>query len=270
MKTRDSGVPSLGQKIFCRAFSAFIYVFLYAPIVIVILFSFNTSRRNVVFEGFTLNWYKVMLSNGPLLDSLRNTMIVAFFSTLIAVVIGTMAAVAMFRYKFHGKTVIDSLLYIPVVVPEIVLGIALLSIFSLSNIPLGLVSMTIAHATFSIPFVVFTVRARLAGFDRSVEEAAMDLGANHRKVFLGITVPIIAPGIVSGAALAFTLSFDDLIISFFTTGAKSTTFPLKIMEYVRSGVRPDVYALSTVIILITVTIVLVSQTISYKNSAKRV
>jgi spermidine/putrescine transport system permease protein len=155
-----------------------------------------------------------------------------------------------------------------VVVPEIVLAIALLSIFSLCKVPLGLMSITIAHTTFNIPFVVFTVRARLSGFDRSIEEAAMDLGANRRKVLLGITVPIIAPGIISGAALAFTLSVDDIIISFFTTGAKSTTFPLKIMELVRSGVRPDVYALSTMILLATLMVVAVSQIISYRENAK--
>jgi spermidine/putrescine transport system permease protein len=173
----------------------------------------------------------------------------------------------MFRYKFRGKSAIDALLYIPVVIPEIVLGIALLSIFSICKVPLGLVSMIIAHITFSIPFVVFTVRARLSGYDRSVEEAAMDLGANRRKVFFNITVPIILPGILSGAVLAFTLSIDDIIISFFTTGATSTTFPLKILELVRSGVSPDVYALSTLIILITFAIVITSQTIAYKKKS---
>jgi len=257
------------KKVLARAFSGLIYLFLYLPILVVILFSFNTSRRNVIFEGFTTIWYPTLLTNTPLLNALQNSLIVASVSTLLAAVIGSMAAVAMFRYKFFGRNIIDSLLYIPVVVPEIVLGIALLSIFSITQVPLGLITLTIAHATFSIPFVVFTVRARLAGFDRSVEEAAADLGANNRKVFLGITVPIIAPGIVAGAALAFTLSFDDIIISFFTTGASTQTFPLKVLEYVRTGVRPDVYALSTIIMFATIAIVLISQTLSYRAGLKK-
>jgi spermidine/putrescine transport system permease protein len=251
-----------------RVFSALVYLFLYAPIAVVILFSFNTSRRNVLFEGFTLDWYKQLATNHALLDSFGNTLVVAGVSTLIATVIGTLTAIAMFRYKFRGKTIIDLLLYIPVVIPEIVLGIALLSVFSLVNVPLGLGSMIIAHVTFQIPFVVFTVRARLSGFDRSIEEAAMDLGANRVRVLTGITIPIIAPGLVSGAVLAFTLSIDDIIISFFTTGARSTTFPLKIMELVRSGVSPDVYALSTIIILATFAVVLVSQISVYKANQR--
>lgn len=254
-----------GKKVAARIFSGLVFLFLYLPIGIIVLFSFNTSKRNIVFEGFTLDWYGKMLQNDALLESFGNTMIVAASATLIATMVGTLAAVAMYRYKFRGKGVIDALLYIPVVMPEIVLGIALLSIFSIFQVPLGLISIIIAHATFSIPFVVFTVRARLSGFDRSVEEAAMDLGANRRRVFFHITIPIISPGILSGAVLAFTLSVDDIIITYFTTGPKSTTFPLKIMEQVRSGVKPDVYALSTLIILGTFIAVVVSQTIAYKR-----
>jgi spermidine/putrescine transport system permease protein len=182
--------------------------------------------------------------------------------------IGTLTAVGMYRYKFRGRGVIDALLYIPVVIPEIVLGISLLSIFAIMQVPLGLVSLVIAHATFCIPFVVFTVRARLSGFDASIEEAAMDLGANRRRVFFNITVPVIAPGIISGALLAFTLSIDDIIISFFTTGPSGTTFPLKAIELVRSGISPDVYALSTIVIFITFTAVTVSQIIAYRRQGR--
>jgi spermidine/putrescine transport system permease protein len=249
-----------------RFFASLVYLFLYAPIAVVVLFSFNTSRRNVVFEGFTIDWYKRLAENRAMIESFINTLKVGGAATLIATVIGTLTAVAMFRYKFRGKSLIDLLLYIPVVIPEIVLGIALLSIFSLIDIPLGIGSMIIAHATFCIPFVVFTVRARLSGFDRSVEEAAMDLGANRIRVFTGITLPIIAPGIVAGAILSFTLSIDDVIISFFTTGPKSTTFPLKIMELVKSGVSPDVYALSTIIIFATFLLVLISQIAAYRSA----
>jgi spermidine/putrescine transport system permease protein len=249
-----------------RIFSGLVYLFLYAPIAVVFLFSFNTSKRNIVFEGFTLDWYLNLGSDRALIEAFGNTMIVAVTSTVISTIIGTLAAVGMFRYKFKGKSIIDLLLYIPVVIPEIVLGIALLSVFSLARVPLGRVSMIIAHITFSIPFVVFTVRARLSGFDGSIEEAAMDLGANRIKVFTGITIPIILPGIISGAVLAFTLSIDDVIISFFTTGPSGTTFPLKIMELARSGVRPDVYALSSIIITVTFIAVLASQVATYRAS----
>ncbi|MDR2044318.1 MAG: ABC transporter permease subunit [Clostridium sp.] len=249
-------------------FSALVYLFLYAPIAVIILFSFNVSKRNILFEGFTLAWYGEMVKNAALLESFANTLIVSGVSTVLATVIGTLAAVGLSRYQFRGRSVIDGLLYIPVVIPEIVLGIALLSVFSLVSVPLGLGSMILAHTTFCIPFVVFTVRARLTGFDRSVEEASMDLGANRIRTFFGITVPIILPGILSGAILAFTLSIDDLIISYFTTGPSATTFPLKIMEQVRSGVRPDVYALSSVVILATFTVVLISQIATYHANKK--
>lgn len=265
---RSLQAKAAARKLTGRIFCGLVYAFLYAPILIVILFSFNTSKRNIVFEGFTFEWYGKMLENTALLESFRNTMIVAAGSTIIAVMVGTLAAVGMFRYKFYGKSIVDALLYIPVVIPEIILGISLLSIFSVLRVPLGLVSLIIAHATFCIPFVVFSVRARLSGFDRSVEEAAMDLGANRRKVLRHITLPMIAPGILAGAILAFTLSIDDIIISFFTTGPKSTTFTLKVMEQVRSGVSPDVYALSTIIILATFTIVTVSQCAAYRKQKR--
>src|ERR1035437_10244230 len=151
------------KKISARIFSGLIFAFLYLPIAIVVLFSFNTSKRNILFEGFTFDWYSVMAGNDALLQAFGNTLIVSSTSTVIATIIGTLTAVAMFRYKFKGKAAIDALLYIPVVIPEIVLGIALLSVFSLCQIPLGLFSMIIAHVTFCIPFVVFTVRARLSG-----------------------------------------------------------------------------------------------------------
>jgi spermidine/putrescine transport system permease protein len=174
----------------------------------------------------------------------------------------------MSKYKFGAKNILDALLYIPVIIPEIILGISLLASFSLAYIPLGRISLVIAHTTFCIPFVVFTVRARLADYDYSMEEAAMDLGANRLQVLTGITLPIIKPGIISGALLAFTLSIDDFIISFFTAGPQSPTFPLKIMENVRSGIRPDIYALSSIIMFITFIIAVISQSARYRRAKK--
>ncbi len=256
-------------KTFGRIYSCFVYLFLYLPIFVVIAFSFNTSKRNIVFEGFTFEWYGKMLQNTRLIEALKNTLIVASTSTIIAVVVGTIGAYGLVKYTFKGKGVIDALLYIPVVIPEIILGIALLAIFSISRMPLGLITLIIAHATFSIPFVVFTVKARLSGLDKSIEEAAMDLGASRTRTFFEITLPAIMPGVLSGGMLALTLSMDDVIISFFTTGPQSTTLPMQIFSMVRSGVSPDVNALSTVIILVTSSLVVISQSGVLKKIKKQ-
>ena len=221
-------------------YACLIYIFLYLPIVVVIVFSFNTSKLNLQFEGFTFEWYWKMFENKPLIDSFKNSIIVAVSSTFISVVVGTIASVGMYRYSFRGKGIIDSMLYIPIVIPEIILGISLLMLFTAFNITLGMLTLVIAHVSFSLPFVIVTVRSRMAGFDRSIEEAAMDLGASPIRTFTRITLPIIAPGVVSGAMLALTLSLDDVIVSFFTTGIKSKTFPIQIQGMVRTGVSHDV------------------------------
>ena len=164
----------------------------------------------------------------------------------------------MYKYKFKGKGVIDGLLYIPVVIPEIVLGISLLSLFTNVNIPRGMLTLILAHVTFSVPFVIFNIRARLSGYDNSIEEASMDLGANRVITFFEITLPVLAPGIAGGALLAFTLSIDDVIISYFVNG-QTKTYPLKVMESIKSGVAPDVNALSTLILLGTIVLVVLTQ-----------
>lgn len=246
-------------KMLSQIYTGLIYLFLYLPIGVIVVFSFNTSKTNIVFEGFTTQWYGKLLQNEPLLEAYGNTLLVGAASTLIATIIGTLASYGMSKYKFKGKGIIDALLYIPVVIPEIILGISLLAIFNIANVPMGIFSLIIAHATFSIPFVVFTVNARFAGFDRSIEEAAMDLGAGRLKTFLTVTLPVILPGVISGAFLAFTLSVDDIIISFFTTGPGSNTFPLKVMELTKTGVTPDVYALTTIVLIVTIVVVVVSQ-----------
>jgi len=233
--------------------------FLYLPILVVVVFSFNQSKRNIVFTGFTFEWYGKLFQNTRLLDALGNTLTVALASTVISVVVGTLGAIGLHRYKFRGKSAVEALMYIPVVIPEIILGISLLALFTIGHLPLGLLTLIIAHATFCIPFVVFTVKARLSGFDASVEEAAMDLGATRLKTFWEVTLPALMPGVVSGAMLSLTLSLDDVIISFFTTGPDSTTLPIQIFSMVRSGVSPDVNALSTLILLGTIGLVVLVQ-----------
>lgn len=236
-------------------YSGLIYVFLYLPIVILIIFSFNDSRLNAVWTGFTFKWYGQLFQNGDILQSTKNSLIIAAVSTIVSTVIGTMTAVVMHRHRFRGKALLEGILYIPVIIPEIVMGISLLALFALVRVPLGLSTMTIAHIAFSIPFVVITVRARLDGFDLTLEEAAQDLGANEWQTFRLVTLPLIMPGILAGALLAFTLSIDDFIVSYFVAGPGSTTLPLRIYSMVKFGVTPEINALSTIILLLTLTLI---------------
>lgn len=249
-----------GKKRFSVVFCTLVYAFLFMPILVIVVNSFNatTTKPYMSWKGFTLDWYSKLWDNSSLLEAFGNTMIIALISTVLATIIGTLAAIGMYKYRFRGRKVIDALLYIPVVIPEIVLGIALLTIFAKVNIPRGMITLILAHVTFCIPFVIFNVRARLSGYDNSIEEASMDLGANRLVTFFEITLPILAPGILGGALLAFTLSIDDVIISYFVYG-QTKTYPLKVMESVKSGVAPDVNALSTLILIGTILFVVITQ-----------
>jgi spermidine/putrescine transport system permease protein len=259
-KKNGKGVPTVVLSL--------VYIFLYLPIFIVIMFSFNTSKMNIVFQGFTLKWYGAMFQNADLMSALLNTIIVAACSVALSVLIGTLAAIGMFRYKFKAKGLIDSLMYIPIVIPEIVMGISLLAFYNILNITPGLITLIIAHVTFSTPYVCITVRSRIAGYDMSVEEAATDLGASPLHTLTKVTLPIIAPGILSGAMLALTLSLDDVIVSFFTTGVDSVTLPIYIFNKVKTGVTPDVNALSTIIILATLIVLAITQLIGKHSKDK--
>jgi spermidine/putrescine transport system permease protein len=247
--------PSLWLRIY--ALLAFGY--LYFPILILIIFSFNTQKINVRWEGFTLRWYGVLFNDQNVILATRNTLIIATVSTIVATIIGTMAALALQRYRFPGYSVAESGLYIPVIIPEVVMGISLLAFFASIGIALGLTSITLSHIAFSIPFVTLVVRARLHGFDKSIEEAAMDLGANEAITFWRVTLPTIMPGVLAGALLAFTLSLDDYVITYFTAGPGSTTLPLRIFSMVRFSVTPEVNALSTLWVLTIFVVLLIGQ-----------
>ncbi|EEI70762.1 ABC transporter permease [Lentilactobacillus hilgardii] len=229
-----------------------VFVFLYLPILVIVVFSFNTSKLNILFKGFTTKWYYLVFQNVQIMSALENTLIVGIVSAALATVIGTVGAVAMNKYDFPGKAVLDKVLYIPIVIPEVVLGIALLSIYSLAGIPLSLFSLILAHVTFCIPFVVLTVRSRLIGIDQTLEEAALDLGATPFKAFMQVMLPLLIPGVISGAGFSFALSIDDVIISFFTTGPASTTFPLQVYAMVKTGITPEINAISTLMMLVIV------------------
>lgn len=247
-------------------FCILVYLFLFLPIVVIVVNSFNatTSKPYLSWKGFTFDWYIKIWENSSLLDAFGNTIIIAAVSTILATVIGTLGAVGMYKYKFRGKGIIDGLLYIPVVIPEIVLGISLLTIFTNVNIPRGMLTLILAHVSFSVPYVIFNVRARLSGYDNSIEEASLDLGANRITTFFEVTLPVLAPGIAGGALLAFTLSIDDVIISYFVNG-QTKTYPLKVMESIKSGVAPDVNALSTLILVGTIVLVVLTQSGLFKK-----
>ncbi|MCK9171122.1 MAG: ABC transporter permease [Treponema sp.] len=261
----------MSQKVLSIVFCVCIYAFLFLPIVVIVINSFNatTSKPYLSWKGFSFMWYVKLLKNSVLLDSFANTMIIAACSTVVSTIIGTLGAVGMYKYTFRGKGIIDALLYIPVVIPEIVLGISMLTLFANIHIPRGMLTLILAHVTFCIPFVIFNIRARLAEYDLSIEEASMDLGANRSRTFFEITLPVLAPGIAGGALLAFTLSIDDVIISYFVNG-QTKTYPLKVMESIKSGVSPDVNALSALILVGTILAVFVTQSNLFRNKGKKI
>lgn len=249
-----------------------VFLFLFLPIGILILFSFNTSELNIVFEGFTLHWYKDLFQNKALLEALRNTLIVAVSSTIISTIIGTISAYALHKFNFPFKNLINELLYIPVVLPEIVLGISLLCIYTLLKLELGMFTLILAHISFSIPYVIISVRSVLENLDPNLEKAASDLGASKLKTFMLVTIPSLMPGIMSGAELAFTLSLDDVVISYFTAGPNSITLPQHVYSIIKTGVTPDVNALITImlgIIFVVLTISMLINLHKLKNEVTR-
>jgi spermidine/putrescine transport system permease protein len=279
---------------FVIAAAVLVYVFLYAPIVGLVLYSFNASKANVTFAGFIpaysdrvvmegslvksspcgpFHWYCELAKNTDVADAAGNTLTIAFTATIISTIIGTMAALALQRYNFKMKPFSQLSLYIPIVIPEIVMGIGILTLFSQffgwvndtfhlagnARLALGMTTVTASHIAFMVPFVVLVVQARLQGFDKSYEEAAMDLGANEWITFRRVTFPMILPGVLSGALLAFTLSLDDFVITFFTNGPGSTTLPIYVYGLLRRIITPQVNALSTVWILVVFIAVLTLQ-----------
>jgi spermidine/putrescine transport system permease protein len=244
-------VHSKLQRRTLATWAVLMYAFLYLPIVTLMVFSFNNSRAGVVWKGFTLNWYRKLFQDTSIMLALENSLFIAVMTTVIATVIGTMAALAMYKYQFRGKLVWDSLIYMPVIIPEIVMGVSLLAFFAFLKITLGIATITIAHIAFCVSYVIIVVRARLHGFDRSLEEASMDLGANRFQTFFHVTLPLIAPGVISGALLCFTLSLDDFVITFFTQGPGSTTLSVKIYSMVKFGITPVINAVSTLLLILT-------------------
>ena len=227
-----------------------VFSFLFLPIFVLIVFSFNTSELNIMFEGFTFKWYRELFNNKLLLEAFGNTILIAVISTVVSTVIGTMSAYALKKFDFPFKKFINELLYIPIVIPEIVLGIALLCIYAFMKIELGMGTLILSHISFSIPFVIINVNSVMDGMNPNLEEAASDLGASKLQTFFFVVLPSLMPGIFSGAQLAFTLSLDDVVISYFTAGPDSNTLPLQVFSMIKTGITPDVNALITILLLI--------------------
>jgi len=227
-------------------------IFLYFPIIVLIIYSFNDSRFSSHWGGFSLRWYEIMWQDTALWSAIRNTLIIAVANTLLSTFLGTLAALALSRYRYRFSGLYHKTLHMPIIIPDIVQAVSLLMLFVFFNFTLGLFSIILAHASFSISFVALVVMARLAGFDHRLEEAAMDLGANRWQVFLRVILPNIFPGILAGALLAFTLSIDDFVITFFTSGVGSTTLPLKIYSMIKFGITPEINAISTMLVLFSI------------------
>lgn len=246
------------------------FAFLYIPIIILIVYSFNESKLVAVWAGFSTKWYGELLRNEAFLDAAKVTIQVAVLSSTFATVLGTMAAYVMVRGgRFMGRTLFTGMIYAPLVMPEVITGLSLLLLFISIGLDRGVITIVLAHTTFSLCYVSVVVSSRLVSFDRSIEEAALDLGCTPFDAFRSVTLPIIAPAVISGWLLAFTLSLDDLVIASFTSGPSSTTLPIKIFSAVRLGVSPEINALSTIMISIVTVGVITTSLISKRSITRR-
>ena len=264
------------RRLWLRSWVGAVALFLYAPLMFLIAFSFNDSKANIVWKGFTFKYYAKVFHNESLMEALGNSLTIAFLATLASVVLGALAAVLLWRFRFPFKASVEGAMALPIVVPEICMGVAMLVFFAAIGWPndlpwpFSLGAITIAHITFCFPFVALVVRARLASFNREEEEAAKDLGATEWQSFRDVLLPHMKPGLIAGALLSFTLSLDDFVITFFTSGPNTITFPVKVYSMVRFSVTPEVNAVSALLILLTViltTIALKIQGISSKAGA---
>ena len=256
-------------NILSNIYAFLVYAVLYIPVAVMIAFSFNNQRYNYYWNGFTTQWYGKLFSNSALINSLWYSIIIAILSTIISVIIGTIGALGLKKYEFKGKKVINNMLYIPIIVPEIVLAVALLIIFMKVGLSLGMGSILIGHCTFCIPYAVVTIKGRISGDNDTLEEASMDLGANRIQTFLRVTLPTIFPGVMSAAFLSFTLSFDDVVMSNMLAGARQSTLPVLILSMNKSGITPDVNALTTIMVLVIVTAMILNNIIQGSLKKKK-
>ncbi len=266
--TRSTAAPRGSTRVLLSANAVLIYLFFYAPIILLFVFSFSANRNVGTWGGFTLEWYREFADNEPIKDAIWISVKVAFFSTVISVVLGTMAALALERFTFRGKQVFDALLYLPIIIPDVTMAVMMLLFFSQAldlidsvfgvQYAKGFTTIVVSHIAFNISFVSIIVRARLAGMDEGLEEAALDLYATRWKTFRHVTLPLIAPGVAAGALLALTLSLDDVVVTQFVSGPGSTTLPVYVFGLIRRGVTPLINAVSVVMLAVSIFLVLAS------------
>ncbi len=256
----------LARPFWLHLYAVGIYAFMYIPIFVLVFFSFEKSRLPVKFTGFTFDWYLKLFQNDDIGMALANSLIVASLAVILSTVMGTMAAVGLTRLHFKGKGAYRGLLLLPIIIPEIAMAVAALILFIAMGIRLGLATIVVSHIVFCVAYVTLTVMGRMEGLDPRLEEAAQDLGASPVMAFFRVTLPLLAPGIVAGALLAFVLSLDDFVITQFTAGVGSTTLPLRIFSMVKFGVSPEINALSTIMILVTGGITLIAETVRQRKA----
>lgn len=244
---------------------ASVYLFLYIPILILVVYSFNDSKYSTNWQGFTLSWYTQLIADGPLMEAFVNSLVIAFASSVSATILGTLGAFAFYRYRFPGRKVMYTFIYIVMMSPDIVMGISLLMFFIILGMETGALTLLLAHITFCLPFVVVTVFSRISGFDRNIIDVAKDLGATELQMFRHIMLPMLMPAIIAGWLLSFTLSLDDVVVSFFTTGPYFEILPLKIYSMVRLGIKPEINALSAVMFLLSLITVTVAHLVTKEN-----
>lgn len=241
-------------------------VIMYLPMMIIMIYSFNENKLSTSWTGFSLKWYQILFQDKILLEGIKNSLILAMLSCLGASIIGTLGAIGMQKIKNKSKHVIEQVAMLPIMIPEIILGMVFMTFFALLGLKFGMLTLVIAHTTFCVPYLFLQVKARLVGMDKSLEEAARDLGASPVRVFFDITLPYIMPAICSGAILAFAMSLDDVVISIFVTGAQINTLPVIIYTQMKLGVTPEINALCTIMLGVTLILVSVSNMIGRKNN----
>lgn len=253
------------RRLINSLFMFLVYAYLYIPIIILVVNSFNADRYGLSWKGFSLNWYERLFNNDTLIQAAVNSVSIAFFAATLSTIIGALTSIALYRYRFRGKQMVGGMLFVVMMSPDIVMAVSLLALFMLVGVSLGFWSLLFAHITFCLPYVVITVSSRLKDFDSKMLEAAKDLGASELTILRKILLPLLLPAIVSGWLLSFTISLDDVVVSSFVTSASYEVLPLKIFSLVKTGVTPEVNALATLMIIFSLTLVILSQVVARKK-----
>lgn len=251
-----------------KIYLALILLFIYLPIIFVVLYSFNESKSTAIWGGFSLQWYGELFGSRDLMEALGNSLILAVTSCVVSAVLGTLGAVGMARSKLRTKGLIEYTARLPIMIPEIILGMVFMAFFSLLNLPFGMVTLIIAHTAFCVPYILMTVNARLVGMDKSLEEAARDLGASSMRAFWDIILPLLMPAVLSGSVLAFAMSMDDVVISIFVNGPRINTLPVKVYTQMKFGVTPEINALCTLMLFATVLVIVIYQMVKIIRKPK--